>query len=68
MSLLFTSISGLSGWFRLLVVASIIWIMLALIYSGGWRLFMLYGVIPVTLFWGIVWIERGFRGAKNSDT
>lgn len=60
-------VSGLSGWYRLLIVVSIVWIMLALVYSGSWRLFVLYGVMPVTLFWGIVWIERGFREARKGN-
>lgn len=54
-----------SGWFRLLVVVSAVWIMLALIYSHGWRQFVLYGMLPVTMFWGIVWIEQGFRVSRK---
>lgn len=60
-------ISNLSGWFRLLIVVSIVWIMLALIYSAGWRLFVLWGVLPVTIFWGIVWIESGFRTSRKLE-
>lgn len=61
----FSSISSLSGWYRLLVMISIVWVMLALIYSTNWRLFVLYGVLPATIFWGLIWIEAGFRTSRN---
>lgn len=74
--------SRLTGWYRLLIIASIIWIIATLIgtnpwthiYSGlsglsshnNWDDFFLYGILPVAILWGFVWIKQGFKRDKAS--
>ncbi len=78
MMALISSFSKLSGWYRLLIVASIIWIIGALIATdpwihnlGGrgsynnWDSFLLVGILPVVVLWGIIWTVQGFRKRKN---
>ena len=74
---LFSRFSELSGWYRLLIVISIIWVIVALIgtnpwtYSssrGGsynnWDNFFLVGILPVAILWGVIWIRQGFKKDK----
>lgn len=74
------SFSNLSGWYRLWVVASVIWFVFALIYTdpwsrrmpdfvGGytennWNEFLVVGMMPLLFFWGIVWVVSGFKKRK----
>jgi hypothetical protein len=66
---IFPSFPKLSSWYRLLLVASIIWIIIALIVSDPWtrssgRLgsynnwddFLSVGILPVVILWGIIWM------------
>jgi hypothetical protein len=77
---IFSSFSKLSAWYRLLLVASITWIIIALIMTypwthfhslggGGstnnWSGFLSVGILPVALLWGIIWIVHGFRKGNN---
>jgi hypothetical protein len=66
-------ISELSVWYRISVVISLIWIIGSLIgiepwYRRGGRGsygniddFLLIGVLPVVIFWGLIWIVKGFK-------
>ena len=56
---------GLSGWKRLIIVASLLWPALLALYlkpwSNGWPGFLSMGLGPVIILWGVLWIIRGFR-------
>ena len=52
----------LSGWYRLLVVASVVWVVFFLI---NWDKFLTFGVLPVIIIWGVIWIVQGFRQKKE---
>ncbi len=54
--------SRLSGWYRLLAVASIVWVIFFLI---NWDEFLLFGILPVIVIWGVIWIVQGFRQKKQ---
>lgn len=64
---LFSSFSDLSGWYRLLIVASTIWVLSIAIVYEPWRRtyvigeFLLLGILPVIVLWGFLWIIRGFK-------
>jgi len=76
---IFSNFSKLSGWYRLWVVASVIWLLASLIISdpwshsgtdilgGGtytannWNGFLKTGITPLVIFWGVLWITRGFK-------
>jgi hypothetical protein len=63
--------SGLSGWYRLLIVFSVLWSIL--IYAGmePWEYsdrkqgYIFIGILPVLVLWGIIWIVKGFRRGKK---
>lgn len=70
--------SELGAWYRLLLVASAIWIIGVLIAvdpwtktsrRGGtysnWDDFFGLGVMPVVAAWGIIWIVHGFKRRKD---
>ena len=64
---LFSSFSDFSGWYRLLIVASTIWVLSIAIVYEPWRRsydiddFLLFGILPVFALWGFLWIIRGFK-------
>jgi len=96
-------ISKLSGWFRLLIILSAVWIVGVLIHAdpwyrietqcedsteewhgivtrsaslseekdvkkysyNNWDDFFRFGVLPVIVLWGILWIVHGFVGTVN---
>ncbi|MFX1538021.1 MAG: hypothetical protein ACFFDI_27825 [Promethearchaeota archaeon] len=74
---LFSSFSKLSGWYRLLVVASILWILFALIEIEPWYRsrgrgnyshldeFLLFGILPVVAIWSLLWVIQGFKKNKK---
>lgn len=55
----------ITGFHRLAIFGSIAWILATTVYLEPWtRLdpyYLLVGVGPVLLFWGIFWIVAGFR-------
>lgn len=55
----------LSGAMRLAVSASLLWPLAAAVYLEPWqngpRHFLLAGLLPVGVLWGIVWVAAGFR-------
>ena len=70
--------SKLSSWYRLLIVGSIVWFLVALIntdpwtISGGlygsynhWDKFLLSGVLPIVALWGVIWIVQGFKKGRS---
>ena len=68
-----SSISKLSGWYRILTLASVIWFLVILINtnpwtkhgsrgsSNNWDEFIGLGVLPIIVVWGIIWVIRGFK-------
>lgn len=55
----------MSGWMRLWIVLSAIWVAVAAAESYEWRGFYLdqfvFMTLPLGLLWGIAWIVAGFR-------
>lgn len=69
-------LSKLSGWYRLLIVSSVCWIIGALIVidpwarygrrsGNNWDEFLLVGILPVVIFLGLIWIVQGFNKARK---
>jgi hypothetical protein len=68
----------ISGWYRLLIFISTIWILGVLALSKPWSYsrragyvnfknlddFIVIGLSPVILCWGIIWIVQGFKKDK----
>lgn len=60
----------LPGWYRVLLVASVLWVTGTLIsgLEGGlrgfnndfWVGFLILGIVPIILLWGTIWIIHGF--------
>lgn len=58
--------SKLSGWMRLGIVASAGWI--ALVYAtSSWEEFVLAGILPLIVIWGICWVVKGFKSRKRKS-
>lgn len=53
--------SSCSGWYRLLTVASVLWIIFVAAQSIGLHLFLTVAIFPVTTLWGLLWIIQGFK-------
>lgn len=56
--------STFSGWYRLLTVASVLWIIFVAAQSVEFitsQRFLMCGIFPVTTLWGILWIIQGFK-------
>lgn len=55
----------LTGRMRLAIVGSVIWLLIAVAYFEPWHRplppFLYFGVGPVAIAWGIIWIFTGFR-------
>ncbi len=55
----------LSGWERMAILASFLWLAFFAIYlrpwNNEWHIFFYAGPGPVVLSWGIYWIFLGFR-------
>jgi hypothetical protein len=60
---------AISGWARLAIVFSVIWVLVWATYLKPWNgellSFTLFGLCPPILAWGAFWIIAGFR--KNQD-
>ena len=60
----------LRGRTRLAILLSLMWVGLAAAYFQPWRsevmLFIYLGLGPVLLFWGILWVLKGFRKQGGS--
>lgn len=60
-----TPLSGLSGWTRLAIAASVFWPLLAAVYFQPWRkdlvLFIYLGVGPVVVGWVTGWVILGYQ-------
>ena len=54
---------GLSGWQRLAILASIVWLVFWAAYyepwHKEWKLFVYIGAGPVLVLWGAVWALKG---------
>ena len=63
---------NLSGWKRLALLISVIWILgvLAFIFDEYHRFkpnyFLGSGVLPVVILWGIYWVMQGFKRGKKT--
>lgn len=55
----------LSGWNRLAILASFLWLTFFALYlrpwNHEWLIYVYAGVSPVVLYWGIYWTYLGFR-------
>ena len=55
----------ITGWIRVAIMASLLWLAIAAFFlkpwDGGWLAFLYVGVGPVALIWGICWVFSGFR-------
>ena len=74
----------ISGGYRVLVIISMIWLVMALIetkpwpqygnimraYYMNWDGFLGVGILPLLLLWGIIWIAKGFKkkGCQEKNT
>ena len=58
--------SKLSGWMRLRIVASAGWI--AFVYAtASWEEFVLAGILPLIVIWGMYWAVKGFKSIKGKS-
>lgn len=62
----------MSGWLRLAILASLLWVALVTVYlkpwnhfAAAWYIFVLVAFGPVGLFWGTFWVFSGFRRGKK---
>ena len=61
----------LSGWYRLWIVLSFLWILFFYTGMEVWEYpshqkeFILIGVLPVIIFWGFIWVYKGFKPNKK---
>jgi len=55
----------LTGWKRMAILASFLWLVFFALYlrpwNNEWHIFIYVGLSPVVLSWGIFWIFLGFR-------
>ena len=60
---------ALSGKMRLALLATVVWPLAAAAIYRPWLQdstpFLLIGILPIVLMWGIVWVVAGFR--KHDD-
>jgi hypothetical protein len=64
--------SILTGWQRMAILLSILWLSFLALYlkpwmknMNEWDIYIYAGIGPVTLFWGIYWIVCGFKKRKD---
>jgi hypothetical protein len=54
----------LTGWKRLAILVSVLWVILAALYfrpwNGPWIVFLCAGAGPPVLGWGLFWVLSGF--------
>jgi len=59
----------LTGRMRLAIFASVIWLLGSAVYFQPWRndlaTFFYYGLLPVALIWGLIWVVAGFRSRRR---
>ncbi len=75
-----SSLSQISGWYRLFIITSIIWMVVVLIgtepwgthgvrgggrIANGWEEFLALGVLPIVILWGVAWVLQGFKKDKK---
>lgn len=59
--------SKITAWYRVFIVLSISWLIATLAGLEPWRRidnkndFLIVGLLPLIVFWGIVWIVKGFK-------
>lgn len=74
-------INKLSVWTRLLIVSSSVWIIVSLIRTEPWTTyrsrggstndladFLLTGIIPIIIVWGIFWIWSGYKNYSSDKS
>ncbi|MBP9011819.1 MAG: hypothetical protein WAP08_08080 [Smithellaceae bacterium] len=56
---------SLTGRMRLAILLTLIWISACTVYYKPWesnhRLFILVAFLPVTIFWGAIWVWLGYK-------
>ncbi len=63
--------SKITAWYRIFIVLSIGWIVCVLAGLEPWRRvsnqddFLIIGILPVVLLWGIFWIVKGFKESEK---
>lgn len=62
-------ISRLTGWQRMAILVSILWLASFALYlkpwTNGWYIFFYTGIGPIALYWGIFWIFCGFKKMRK---
>ena len=59
-----------SGWYRLLILLSTLWTFGTSIALEPWHRasnqdeFLLIGVFPIIIIWGLLWVWSGFKNNK----
>ncbi|MEE9418329.1 MAG: hypothetical protein V3W43_02555 [Desulfatiglandaceae bacterium] len=59
----------ITGWIRVAIVASLLWLALIAFllkpWDSHWLAFLYVGVGPVALIWAICWVFSGFRKKRK---
>ena len=58
--------SKLSGWMRLGIVVSVVWVVFVYATSNL-EDFVLAGILPLIVIWGMCWIIKGFKNIKRKS-
>jgi hypothetical protein len=57
--------ASLTGWIRLAIMGSLLWIASAAALLEPWQReilpFVYFGAVPVVVFWGALWVWFGYR-------
>ena len=62
------------GFFRVGIVLSVLWLVGSFIVNtdsfDGLNVsyFVYYGIVPIVIFWGLVWIVSGFKSEDENAT
>jgi len=66
------------GWLRIWVVLSVLWVVgtavsiepwvsYHVLLPAKWGEWIGIGIVPLVVFWGLIWIISGFKGVDNQD-
>ena len=58
--------SKLSGWMRLGIVVSAVWIV-SVYATSDLEEFVLVGTLPLIVIWGMFWVVKGFKSIKRKS-
>lgn len=58
-----------SGWMRLAVAGSFLWLSLTAVllepWEKNWLFFFYFGIVPVVVEWSVIWVIAGYRKYKK---